>query len=366
MIQTDTHNKHPRTAEVLVHVIGWSIVFAFPLTMMSRNGIPPTWRELTRGTVTTLSFFIVFYANYFLLIPHLLFEGKSKSYLLWNIGLIALMTMGVHYTHGLLIIMPRLHEGPPPFHMIPPKWGFFLRHTFSLILTAGLSVAIKLSLRWNQIEKTRREAEKIRTEAELKNLRNQLNPHFLLNTLNNIYALIAFDADKAQNAVQELSRLLRHVLYDNQQNTVPLCSEIDFIRNYIELMRIRLAANVTVETHFDISPDSRTPIAPLIFISLIENAFKHGISPTQPSHIHIRFCEKPEEVKCEIVNSYHPKSTADKSGSGIGLEQVRKRLELIYPGRYTWKQGVNRDKTEYFSLLTIQTGNQPDNKESHP
>lgn len=147
-----------------------------------------------------------------------------------------------------------------------------------------------------------------RTEAELKNLRNQLNPHFLLNTLNNIYALIAFDADKAQTAVQELSRLLRHVLYDNQQNFVTLDKEMDFIRNYIELMRIRLSANVRVETKIDVRPDSRTEIAPLIFISLIENAFKHGISPTEPSFIRIHFSESPGEIHCEITNSYHPKA----------------------------------------------------------
>lgn len=194
---------------------------------------------------------------------------------------------------------------------------------------------------------------KSRTEAELKNLRNQLNPHFLLNTLNNIYALIAFDTDKAQTAVQELSRLLRHVLYDNQQNFVTLGKEMDFIKNYIALMRIRLSSNVTVETRFDIRPDSPTEIAPLIFISLIENAFKHGISPTEPSHIRIYFSENVHEVHCEITNSYHPKSEADKSGSGIGLEQVGKRLELTYPGRYEWKHGISEDGKEYKSVLTI-------------
>ena len=205
-----------------------------------------------------------------------------------------------------------------------------------------------------QMDAARREAEKSRTEAELKNLRNQLNPHFLLNTLNNIYALIAFDADKAQTAVQELSRLLRHVLYDNQQNFVTLDKEMDFIRNYIELMRIRLSANVHVETKIDVRPDSRTEIAPLIFISLIENAFKHGISPTEPSFIRIHFSESPGEIHCEITNSYHPKSVADKSGSGIGLEQVRKRLELTYPGHYDWQQGVSEDMKEYKSILIIK------------
>ena len=181
-----------------------------------------------------------------------------------------------------------------------------------------------------------------------------MNPHFLLNTLNNIYALIAFDTDKAQQAVQELSRLLRHVLYDNQQTFVSLGKEMDFIRNYIELMRIRLSSNVVVETNIDISPDNRTEIAPLIFISLIENAFKHGISPTEPSFIRIAFSESNGEVRCEITNSYHPKAETDKSGSGIGLEQVSKRLELIYPGRYQWQHEVSKDKKEYSSRLVIR------------
>ena len=191
-------------------------------------------------------------------------------------------------------------------------------------------------------------------EAELKNLRNQLNPHFLLNTLNNIYALIAFDSDKAQQAVQELSKLLRYVLYDNQQTYVPLCKEVDFIRNYIELMRIRLSANVQMITKFDIQPDSQTLIAPLIFISLIENAFKHGISPTESSFISIHLSENDKEVICEIRNSNHPKTVEDKSGSGVGLEQVSRRLEILYPGAYTWSKGISKDEKVYESKLSIK------------
>lgn len=110
---------------------------------------------------------------------------------------------------------------PPPqqFRPTPPVFIFYLRDIASLVFTVGLSVAIRMSIRWSEAEAARREAVKSRMEAELKSLRNQLNPHFLLNTLNNIYALIAFDTDKAQQAVQELSRLLRYVLYDNQENT---------------------------------------------------------------------------------------------------------------------------------------------------
>lgn len=349
-------NTQPRIVEALIHVIGWGIVFGFPFLMMSRSGFNITWMDYLRhGSIIPLSFLIVFYVNYCFLIPRYLFEGRIRQYLLLNAVLILCIAAGAHLWQEYAFhnyVKDAADKGGR--HKGPPKWIFIMRDIFSMILTVGLSAAIKMSGRWVQMDAARREAEKSRTEAELKNLRNQLNPHFLLNTLNNIYALIAFDADKAQTAVQELSRLLRHVLYDNQQSFVTLDKEMDFIRNYIELMRIRLSANVSVETQFDVKQDSRTEIAPLIFISLIENAFKHGISPTEPSFIRIHFSESPGEVCCEITNSYHPKNQADKSGSGIGLEQVRKRLELTYPGRYTWQQGESEDGKEYKSRLVIK------------
>lgn len=345
--------KTRRIVEVLIHIIGWGIVFGFPFLLMNRSDFSVSWTDYLRhGSAVPVSFLIVFYINYCFFIPHFLFKGHIKQYIALNLLLILCTAIGVHFWQSFVSHSYVKPSGPR--RPKPPSWIFILRDVFSMILTVGLAAAIRMSGRWADIEAARREAEKSRTEAELKNLRSQLNPHFLLNTLNNIYALIAFDSDKAQAAVQELSRLLRHVLYDNQQNYVALGKEMDFIRNYIELMRIRLAANVSVETQIDIRADSRTEIAPLIFISLIENAFKHGISPTEPSFIRIHFSESPSQICCEISNSYHPKNQADKSGSGIGLEQVRKRLELTYPGRYEWSQGVSDDGKEYKSVLSIK------------
>ncbi len=345
--------KTRRIVEVLIHIIGWGIVFGFPFLLMNRSDFSVSWMAYLRhDSAVPVSFLIVFYINYCFFIPHFLFKGRIKQYIALNLLLILCTAIGVHFWQSFVSHSYVKPSGPR--RPKPPSWIFILRDVFSMILTVGLAAAIRMSGRWADIEAARREAEKSRTEAELKNLRSQLNPHFLLNTLNNIYALIAFDSDKAQAAVQELSRLLRHVLYDNQQNYVALGKEMDFIRNYIELMRIRLAANVSVETQIDIRADSRTEIAPLIFISLIENAFKHGISPTEPSFIRIHFSESPSQICCEISNSYHPKNQADKSGSGIGLEQVRKRLELTYPGRYEWNQGVSDDGKEYKSVLSIR------------
>ena len=343
-------NSRTRFTEVSTHVIGWGIVFGFPFFFINRGGESIDWMGYLRHVGVPLSFLIVFYLNYFILIPRYLFNERLREYLLLNLALIILMSGGLHLWQSFVFSN---HNPVKPPKNIPPGWIFFVRDMFSMVLTIGLAAAIKMSTRWGQIENARREAERNRTEAELKNLRNQLNPHFLLNTLNNIYALIAFDSDKAQMAVQELSKLLRHVLYDNQQTYVSLGKEMDFIRNYIELMRIRLSSNVKVETYINIDPDNRTEIAPLIFISLIENAFKHGISPTEPSFIRIVFSETNGEVKCDITNSYHPKAETDKSGSGIGLEQVSKRLALIYPGRYKWERKISEDKKEYSSKLVI-------------
>ena len=203
-------------------------------------------------------------------------------------------------------------------------------------------------------EEARQEAETARAEAELSNLRNQMNPHFLLNTLNNIYALIAFDQEKAQEAVGELSRLLRHVLYENQQDFVPLYKEADFMRNYIELMKIRVTDNVKIDTNINIQPNDSTPVAPLIFISLLENAFKHGISPQGAGNIRIDLNQVNGDITCEIHNTCYPKRENDKSGSGIGLEQVSRRLELMYPDRYTWEKGKTEDGSEYYSIITIK------------
>ena len=340
----------PRPLVIMIHIISWGIVFGFPLFFSERGGGGINWDIYLRHSIVPLSFLIVFYVNYLFLVPSILLHNQRKRYILYNVALVCLMGLLLHVwqTIAFSSFVPKSGE-----HHGPPGWLFFARDIVSLIFTIGLSAAIRMSIQWGEAETARREAEKSRTEAELKNLRNQLNPHFLLNTLNNIYALIAFDSDKAQQAVQELSKLLRYVLYDNQQTYVPLCKEVDFIRNYIELMRIRLSGSVEVTTRFTIQPDSQTEIAPLIFISLIENAFKHGISPTESSFIHVELTETAQRIECKIVNSYHPKNETDKSGSGIGLEQVSKRLELLYPGRYDWQRGASSNGKVYESILII-------------
>lgn len=336
---------------VLVHVICWTMFMAFPLLMTQKADGTMEWHVFFKHMAFPFCGCILFYINYFLLIPRLFFENKRLHwFIIVNSLLVVLLAFVIREWHSFFYDM--LHEVLKRKRSIP-RYVFIIRDICSLAFIVGVSIAVRYSIRWREADMARREAEKSRAEAELKNLQNQLNPHFLLNTLNNIYALIAIDTEKAQEAIHELSKLLRYVLYDNHTEYVPLSKEVNFIRNYIELMRIRLGNHVTVETSFDIKPDSRTPIAPLIFISLIENAFKHGVSPTQQSFIRIHIAEDDKQITATISNSNHPKHASDKSGSGIGLEQVNRRLALAYPNRHRWTTSLSEDGTIYTSVITI-------------
>ena len=194
------------------------------------------------------------------------------------------------------------------------------------------------------------EAESI--QAKYTALQSQLNPHFLFNTLNNIYSLIAISPERAQSAVLELSKLLRYVLYENTQPYVPMEKELEFNHNYIELMRLRLARHVQVDVNIPTGLCRGYKIAPLLFITLIENAFKHGTSASIRSFVKINMSEpSPGVIECDIENSSFPKNETDKSGSGIGLKNLSRQLELLYAGKYNLH--AESDSHIYRSMLTI-------------
>lgn len=345
--------KDIKNRNLLIHILCWGIVIFLPLLFYRPNDTwDMRWTHFVRSMGSSLCYMMVFYINYLWLIPKMFFAHKRKMFFITNIAIIAI---AIACTFGWWSLMSNILDIAPTRRHghRPPIFSLAFQSMLMFILVVGLSVAVHMSQRWQHLEEARKEAERQRTEAELSNLRNQLNPHFLLNTLNNIYALIAFDQNKAQTAVEELSKLLRHVLYGNQLNFVPLYKEVAFMNNYIELMKIRVTQNVKVNTNIQIAPDDATPVAPLIFISLIENAFKHGISPAGAGEITVNMSNIDGSITCEIVNSNFPKRDNDKSGSGIGLEQVGKRLELLYPDRYTWEKGTTDNDSKYYSKITI-------------
>lgn len=334
--------------QILIHVAVWLVMFLSPM-MFINHGRGITSSQFLVMCTVPMSFIVVFYMNYLWLTPHHFTRGHHRFYIVVNAVVIVILGIWVH------LWVTYMHTLYDPDFRETDHWltiGFILRDIFNLTIAAAVATTIRLAMRWQKAETARKDAEAAQMDAELSNLRSQINPHFLLNTLNNIYALTAFDQSKAQDAIQELSKMLRYILYDCQQPMVPLKDEVSFLENYVNLMRLRLPE--TVEVTFQSSVvNPQLEVAPMVFISLVENAFKHGISPTEPSFVHIDIQADLQQITCDISNSNHPKTAADHSGHGIGLQQVQRRLELAYPKRYTWQRDVTDDGKVYHSRIAI-------------
>jgi len=249
--------------------------------------------------------------------------------------------------------------GPPPppreGGRVPPPvnlrlWGDYIFVFFAV----GLSVAMKATSRWYKDSINLEKIKASQLEADLRNLRNQLNPHFLFNTLNNIYSLIAVDTKKAQESVHMLSSLLRYTLYDNNKKFVNINEDLEFTRSYIDLMKLRLNHKVKLNIFIN-NNDNNGEIAPLMFITLIENAFKHGISNEKDSFISIKILvEKGEGVLCTVENSLNENNNIQNmeiKNSGIGLANLSQRLELLYPHNHEFI--VEKRENSFFTLLRI-------------
>lgn len=330
----------------------WLMLFLSPLMFSHEQTISLV--RVAAFSIFPLCMMTVFYTNYLWLVPRYYIAHEERFYWIFNMIMIlvlaVLMQLWMHLLHPLFPDDGRPHPEPSFLKQLL----FVARNIFNLSVVLFIATSMEISSRWHQMEDERIEMEAARKEAELANLRSQINPHFLLNTLNNIYALTAFDTEKAQKAIMELSKMLRHMLYDNQQSMVNLKEEIQFIGNYVNLMKLRLPQNVEVRFHSNYPEPCNIQVAPLIFISLVENAFKHGVSPTEKSFIDINISAEKDLLTCEIKNSNYPKTQQDRSGHGIGLQQVERRLNLSYPQRHTWKKGITDNGKQYYSKIEIQ------------
>ncbi len=228
--------------------------------------------------------------------------------------------------------------------------SFMMRDGAMLILTIGLAVAMRLSVKWKDMEQQRQEMLAAQRSTELDNLKSQLNPHFLFNTLNTIYALVDVDPEDAKGAVHRLSGLLRYMLYEND-GSVRLGQELGFIEDYVALMRLRLGSRpVFVDIEADEYADTMVP--PLLFVPLIENAFKYGntAEPARPISISVRV--EGRHIECRTTNDFAPAAAgSDRSASGIGLANLRRRLVLLYGSKASLRTSV--EGQTYKSSLKI-------------
>ena len=338
---------------IVANVLVWIIIICVPFIMTTRDGTLASLNKYVIYMWIPVMFMLMFYLNYYYLIDEFIFKRKSWIWFgVCNVVLIFGISIGSHIWQEFYLtnLVKDASDPTPRVSLIM----FIMRDGIVLLLTVALSVAMKMANAWSANEKKRIRLEVEKSNAELQSLRSQLNPHFLFNTLNNIYSLVGIDAQRAQYAIHDLSKILRYVLYDNSQNYVPMKKELDFTRSYIDLMKLRLSGNVALSVSIPETTDGML-IAPLMFMTLVENAFKHGVSQSEPSFIDIAIetvrHKKSTQVICRVRNSDHPKHDEDRSGSGIGIENLRRRLDLLYPHRYTYIS--RRQAAEYYTELTI-------------
>nr|WP_294859610.1 histidine kinase [uncultured Fluviicola sp.] len=222
----------------------------------------------------------------------------------------------------------------PPDKRMDPSNFFVLKDLFSLFIPIIFAIALRAMERWVKTEAEKKEIVNKNLESELEHLRYQLQPHFFFNSLNNIYSLIEISPTKAQDTILGLSKLMRYLLYETNHKQVDLAHEISFLTNYIKLMEIRLTDKTTTKYFFPKVDEKKYFIAPLLFIPMIENAYKHGVSATHLSQIYFSLELNEDYLLFICENTSFPKTESDFSGSGIGLDNLRKRLELLYPGRH--------------------------------
>jgi hypothetical protein len=329
----------------VAHMIIWGVLFTFPL-LFTASETPVSLVVYLRTWIPLFFSAFIFYINYHFLIDSYLFRERISVFIGINFVLIVLSVLSIDVVKAMLP-----DPNPPhPAHKYAFGKGYvWYKNAFSFLLTSGVSVALRATQRWMRSEAEKKDLENAHLKSEITHLHYQLQPHFFFNALNNIYSLIDSSPATAKEAVHGLAKLMRYILYETPGDRIPLSKEIAFLQNYIRLMEIRLPAHVKVSSEFPVLEKDHG-IAPLLFITLVENAFKHGVSIT-PSVIRIRMETKDDQLVLLTENAVFPKQKDDKSGSGIGLGNLQKRLQLLYPGKFELKQEATGEL--YSVSLTI-------------
>jgi two-component system LytT family sensor kinase len=324
---------------LMLHVFSWAL-FAFGLLFyqpLSWDIVVP-YQFWIKQCFVLVMLIIIFYVNSNILVPQLLLKNKIILFVLVILAAAILVGPFFKLIDEALHLPELMHKA---FHKTdasrPPRRSdkidiFLLLMT---LLMAGISTSVTLIQKYQADRQSREALEKEKIGSELSFLKAQINPHFFFNTLNNIYALTHVDIENSRRALHKLSRMMRYLLYETQSGSAPLSKEVSFIVDYIELMKLRL--NDNTEVVFETPVLSRDPqIAPMLFLPYIENAFKYGVSTTEPATILIKIELVQEQLSLLVSNPVFVNQTtsADEYG-GIGLSNTKRRLDLLYPGKHT-------------------------------
>lgn len=336
----------------LHHLVFWAAYFVFWILIYGDVSIA---NAVINASITILIHGTVSYFNIYFLIPRLL---RNKQYLFYivsvmlSIGLSILLLSVAFYTANT--ISPAVKD-----NLLDT--GFLFANAVSVAYTLGITTSLKLVKQWYERERQTKDLERLNMETELKYLKSQINPHFLFNSLNSLYALTLRKSDEAPNLVLKLSDILRYVLYEGGTRWVELDKEINYIQSYLDLEKLRNGDRLDIT--FDVTGSTfGVKIAPMLFLTFIENSFKHGISKkAEGGYVNIQLEVLENEVRFSICNSKVDEKEERLNGNqgGIGLQNVRKRLNLLYPDRH---RILITDKRETYCVhVNLNTEPNPDN-----
>lgn len=362
--------------ELIFISLFWVLLFISPLLFQWINKATINWSVIFNVWVDYLPLLIIFIINRGILIPKVLFKSRLTLYLVFVVLLISFTVLGTVSIRSQLNpqrTAPK-HEAAllqfsnsnnasnqrnqreqrdrrnfrkqePQKADTPPYINLILLS----ILLVGFDTGMKISVNWAHTSQQKAEIEKENIKNELAFLRNQINPHFLMNTLNNIHSLVDFDTKTAKSSIAKLSVLMRYVLYESSEKPTTLVKEINFIESYIKLMELRYSEEVEIKFERPIDIPN-TSIHPLLFTNILENAFKYGISPDEKSFVHISLLIHENEIEFSTLNSLHQKQDEIEQ-SGIGIKNTEKRLKLLYNNNYTF--AYNENENVYRSTIKI-------------
>ena len=348
--------RKQKIGENLIYSAVWTVVYLIPIMnakLMSELHVD--FNNVLTAWIKTTPFFLLFLVHNQLL-ARLLISKKRHiiTYLLTSIVLLGLTfaLIDVYERSNLTVgnsanLIEARHASLTDLEWY---WNIMLG-----LFMFGMNIGIKMLYKSMQDDEDMERLKRQTIQAELYYLKYQINPHFFMNTLNNIHALIDIDTEMAKQCLIELSAMMRYVVYDSGTESISMKKDMTFIENYIELMRIRYAQEVDIRFNYPHNLSGKVVIPPLIFIVFVENAFKHGISYNHPSYIHIDIkYDGKGSVTAHFENSAHTPQQPHKTG--IGLENVQRRLDLIYGNKYSL-QIDDSTADKYCVTITIPTIN---------
>ncbi|WP_158542210.1 sensor histidine kinase [Pedobacter chinensis] len=326
-------------------------MFIYP-PMLHRQIKPPA-DFLIKQIVHILLMFTAYYTNAYYLIPKFLFKSKFGQYGLSITMFVLLSSFSLKLVDSWLGIAEQMENAFGKKMWSNPFIDFFGLLTTLFVL--GISTSIAIIDKWGQEKRNREDYESQRTKSELSFLKAQIHPHFFFNTLNSIYALTYTDVEASRKVLYKLSRMMRYLLYETQQNKVTLEKELSFIIDYVNIMKLRVNSNTIVIFPTPEKNDDLY-IAPMLLLPFVENAFKHGIDDIEPVTITIIITVSTESLTLTTRNKIIDRtgvSKDDYAEAGIGMANTKRRLELLYPHKHVLGTKVDPLENEYHLNLQI-------------